>query len=686
MVLAQEAIKRQDWDAAMRAYDDGLQAARQQANIRAQQFFLSGKGTTAYRSKNYEAALSIFEDALALAQEIDDPVLVARSYINLGEVMTAQGNIGKAQEYHQRALDTAKPSQDAPTIILAQEKLARTYMKLDNAAYAGHLLKDAATLARETRNPNVGASVLGWWGIATIAAGNRGQGRQHLENAQRLAMQTGRERLALDWVIELAKLDSLEGSYPQAVERFEAAETLARRIGQREPELFLDLSLYMSNTYRKMGRYADAKAQAERAAMHAESIDNPRKKAQTIKAHGLARQAMNDHEAAIQDLMQVLSFYEDGTLEADDERAAVLMALGKSQQKINHPDEARATYEQALKLASDEDDRTLRAEALHWLGTLHNERRERQQAIDYWQQAIRLFEDDGDPGAAARVLCDLGNAQRAAGDLSAARTSFESALTLINSVDDQVTQGLVYSNAANLYTQIGDMENAIDFYQQALDIARELSDLRSEAIRLGNLAWYYVLTGQAQRATELYQQAIEKSQQLGDNLLRTIHTNNLAYAYARLGLHETALPHYEEALAAIGDNRRWRAIFLSNIGETYVAQSQLAEARQAYEEALAISQELDDFENTIRTKHRFAALMIKEGRAYEAGEMAEEAFQDARRMGYRRGQADAMRVLGDLYQQQDEQDAATRYYTRAYEIYKQIQDPSAQDIRQHIST
>lgn len=680
---AQVAIQRQAWDEALMAYERGLMLARQRVDLRAQQYFLSGQGTVQFKARRYEQAENAFNDALALAQQLDDSILTARSYINLGEVIAARKQWDKAQTYHQKALDTARLTQDTPTIILAQEKLARAYMEQDNPAYANHLLREAVTAAQRSRDARAGASALGWWGRALILSGQKAQGRRHLENAQRLAMQTGREGLALQWVMALANLDLEEQNYHAAIERYLAAEALARHVGHRDKEFYIELALNLSNAYRQIGKYADAKVQAERALMHSRETGEQSKIALAFKEMGLAFQNQNEHEAAIEHLKQVLVYYEDGTLaEGKDE---ILLALGKSQQRLNQVEDAESTYQQALLLSQQMKNPLREAEALHWLGTLQNDRQNREEAVSLWHQAIRIFEDQGEMASAARVLCDLGNAHRIMGDLSAARTDFENALMHLNTIDDRVTRGLVFSNAANLYTQLGDMETAEAFYNDSIKIARELHDARSEGIRTGNLAWFYVLTGRAHRAIELFKKSLDISKQLKDTLLTAIQTNNMGYAYARLGVHDTATQLYNDALQAVDslNSRRWKAVFQSNLGESLVAIGRLEEARTLYEEAMTLSDAMGDQENAIRTRNRLAVLFIQQGNLLEAQQLAETASQDARRMGYRKGQADAARALGDVSQQQNDLESARRYYGEAHKIYTMIQDPAAQDLAEY---
>lgn len=677
---AQAAIERQQWAEATHAYQAGLNHAVQRDDARAQQFFTSGLGMVQYKLRRYAEAYPLFSEALRLAQLVDDPVLIARSHINIGELYAAQRQWAEAQKQHELALEMARSAQDNPTTILALENLARCYVEQNNAAYAVHLLKEAIALAQKIQDPRLGASVLGWLGRATIATGDRGSGRRYLEQAQRLAMQVGREQLALQWVTALANLDIQEEDYRNGIERYQAAETLSRRVSQLAPDFYMDLSLNLSKAYQQLGDYELARMQAERALMHAQQLEDQRAQGLAKAALGIALQGKGAHQSAQEHLQDALTYFDSGVLTDVTEQSRYLLALGKSRQRQKDITGAKDAFEKALQIARSTHHTLREAEALHLLGTVENALHNRAEAVKLWMQSIRLFENEGEPAAAARALCDLGNARRMNGDLNAATNDFENALMMLSNINDRVTRGLVLSNAANLYTQAGDVDTAEDFYKESIQIAQDLRDVHSESIRQGNLAWFYVQTGRAQQAIELFERSLTASRRLNDGLLVAIQTNNLGYAYARLGQHEKALSLYQEALNLINglDAQRWQAVFQSNQGESLAAQGELEAALPLYESALQTSQEQDDRENLIRTRARLAGLYVKLGRREEAQTTADAAYQDARRMGYRKGQADAARVLGDLA---DNPDTARSFYAEAHKLYTIIHDPAVNEVK-----
>jgi len=54
-------------------------------------------------------------------------------------------------------------------------------------------------------------------------------------------------------------------------------------------------------------------------------------------------------------------------------------------------------------------------------------------------------------------------------------------------------------------------------------------------------------------------------------------------------------------------------------------------------------------------------------------------------MGYRKGQADAGRVLGNYYMNRDDEVNARKYFAEAHKLYAMIRDPLAEKLRAYAS-
>jgi len=324
---------------------------------------------------------------------------------------------------------------------------------------------------------------------------------------------------------------------------------------------------------------------------------------------------------------------------------------------------------------------------LHLAGNLAAAEGDRDQALAAWQQALDLLEST-DYVQIAQLHCDIARARKASGDFKAALTEYEKALLLLNHINHPPTRGLVLSNAATLYTDLGEVDTAQAFYEESITIARDTGDLRAESLRLGNLGWFFTLTGRPQSAIDRLEKALKISRALDDTLMIAVQTNNLARTYLQLKDFETARGLHKQAIAAATaiDADQWLAVFQSDMGETLAHQDRLDEAEALYLPALEKSRALDDVENIVRTEARLAAIYARTGRDVKAGELAARVETRARRMGYRKGQADALAVLGDIAQAQGDEHQAARHYAEAHRLYTILHDPAAHELQARIPT
>jgi tetratricopeptide (TPR) repeat protein len=120
------------------------------------------------------------------------------------------------------------------------------------------------------------------------------------------------------------------------------------------------------------------------------------------------------------------------------------------------------------------------------------------------------------------------------------------------------------------------------------------------------------------------------------------------------------------------------------MAETLVAQHREDEAEPLYTTALAVSTELHDLENIVHTQTRLAALYARTDRQDQASTLATQAFEQARKMHYRRGMANALVVLGDVARVQGNDETARRQYVEAHRLYTILHDPAAKRLEDYL--
>jgi ATP/maltotriose-dependent transcriptional regulator MalT len=93
-----------DYDHAVQLYEESLALFRELGNDASTAGVLGNLGFVVQGQGNYKRAEELFTEALELSRRIDDTLGVVISLNNLGEVAQAQGDYARAREYYEQGL------------------------------------------------------------------------------------------------------------------------------------------------------------------------------------------------------------------------------------------------------------------------------------------------------------------------------------------------------------------------------------------------------------------------------------------------------------------------------------------------------------------------------------------------------------------------------------------------------
>ncbi len=639
-----EALRRaRQPEQALSRYREGLEQARIEGLTHVQEVFLGQLGALYTELGKFDEAEAAFQEALELAKRAEVPFRQGRALLNLGAYHLKRGALEVAQKFLEEALSLGRRANDTATVNLALGNLADVYLRQGNAGYALRLLKEI--LPQAMQNPQQAAYILGRTGQTHLHLGEADRGRKLLAQAIRMAEQQEQPEQELLWSCVLADHLYREGQYAESLAFWSRVEELkARGIAlPHEYDPFQSLS-QRAGAHLRLGHYADAEKLAQAALESAQAAGDVAAEVNALMTLANVQRAQRNYAAAVPTLERALDLQPQAV---NVERVRAMITLGSLHQELGNSEKAFALFDEALSLASaDPDHREGRAAALRQIGALLHKQGSDQAALEKWTEALSLFETSGDHAQAARTLCDIAAVRRSLSGINAAMPDYERATMLLNNVRDAATRGFVLSNVATLYTDLGEVETAKAFYDQALKIAQESGNRRAESVRLGNYGWFHVMTGQVREGAAMLESALAISRELGDPLLTAVQLSNLAQAQHELGDLQKAEQLYHQALSTLEptdrEGKRWQAVFQSNLARTLIAQRRYDEARALLEAAVPVSRELGDQEAVARALVRLGEIHLAQGDIAEAEKLAREAEVLSRKLGYRKGQADAL--------------------------------------------
>jgi tetratricopeptide (TPR) repeat protein len=219
--------------------------------------------------------------------------------------------------------------------------------------------------------------------------------------------------------------------------------------------------------------------------------------------------------------------------------------------------------------------------------------------------AVAAAQRLADPSAQARAHRNVANAYIRLGRLDDAHTELNHALDLATRTSDQTGQAHTHHHLGRLWEWRGDYPRALDHAQQALSRYRAGGNQTGQADALNQVGWYLALLGDHQQALTACQQALALFQEVGDRVGEAATWDSLGYVHHHLGNYPHAVACYEHALPllrALG-HRYEQAATLSRLGDTHHAAGNPQATRDAWQQALAILDDLNDPDaDTVRAK------------------------------------------------------------------------------------
>jgi eukaryotic-like serine/threonine-protein kinase len=324
-------------------------------------------------------------------------------------------------------------------------------------------------------------------------------------------------------------------------------------------------------------------------------------------------------------------------LENNEEKAAILQAMGVAYRRLGKQDEALHHYQQSLEIRQVLGDKRGMAVSFNQIAQVQDEVGKSDEALKDYKEALRLRREIGDKKGVGDSLIDLGA----------------------------------------FYHDRGHYDEALKFFKESLQIERELGDESNQSLCLNNIGSCYSYKGEYEEALTNFQQALQLREKANvpDDIVLTVH--NLADNSARLGRYNQALTYYVRALdlnRTIGD-QRGAALVSSNMGTLFGYQGRYGAALNAKKEALDTFRELKDRSAWLgEILSGYGLALADAGRIEEGQKSLDEAMDLARELKSDTLAAQVLGYKGDCFFYRDDFKSARTSYDRAYQLALRTSD------------
>ncbi len=330
------------------------------------------------------------EQAVETARSLNQDGLLATALLNQGKVLYRQGQYAQAERCWQEARALASQvddSQQLSEILIRLADLARFRGLYDLAQTYS---QESLTLARKVSNPKLISDALSVLGSVLSDQGHFAEAEAYTQEALALARTTDDRQQITRLLLNLCSIAVLQGAYAQAETYGQEALILGREIG------FLDaISAALTNlgaAAQEQQRYAQAEAYTVEALALARQLGHARIIGADLAALGnLAVRQEHYQQAAdyLDEALQVARPVEDTWL-----LSTVLNECGELYLKQQRADDACAVFQEAFNISIG-GNQDCEASALYGLARVAAARGDTAAAECQGQESLRLFEAMG---------------------------------------------------------------------------------------------------------------------------------------------------------------------------------------------------------------------------------------------------------------------------------------------------
>lgn len=379
-----------------------------------------------------------------------------------------------------------------------------------------------------------------------------------------------------------------QGSYPQALDLFRLAQSVAEQTDDRAGIAATLLNIGSINYLQ--GNYAPALELYQSALAQFEQLHSTFEIANALLGIGMVYKEQGRHAQALEFLQRALRQYE--SIDNQESVAIALDNIGSIQYEQGEYAAAAKSLQQSLALREGLPDAESSVSTFVLIGNALYSQGNYTGALKYYRKSLALFEETGDRGSAGSALANIGNVYYAQGNYGLALEYYHRGLEADEAQKNRAMIANSRLGIGNAYRLQGNYALALENYSQSLALNEELGNKADAASVLGSIGIVYAAQGQPGRAIEYYQKSLAQHEALGDKsgMARTLsNTGNAHFVsgnrVAALESFERSRMLYEETgdRAGVARSTLGAGIVLAAQGEHVAALTNFQKSRQQFE-------------------------------------------------------------------------------------------------------
>ncbi len=390
------------------------------------------KGRTYMRKGDYDDAIKLFEEGLALAELSGDDGEVAEISHNLGTVEWYRGNYGKALEYLEDALEIRKKLDDHRGVARTATNIGIVYYSRGDLDRALEYYRQALVSFEKMGDKVNLASVYGNMGMAYFKRSSYEKALEHFELCLDIFQRVGDKGSAAASIVNIALVHERRGDTANALVNHKKALEIMEKLDDKDS--MATSILNMGSVYIKLGDMEKGLYYNQKALELSESIGGKETMAHSLfniglimRKKGMYKESKDFHKQAVTIADEIGST--DISIETYCELVRDELAVGDVEMAMEYAIKAE-------ELSKKTNSRKLEGCGKQALAIVYSEQKRWERAVGEFETAKALLEEGEENMELAPLLQDYGLMWKKKGDYSKARDHLKKALEV------QVEMGL----------------------------------------------------------------------------------------------------------------------------------------------------------------------------------------------------------------------------------------------------
>ncbi len=513
---------------ALRAYNDGLQLARQGNNLDA--------------VKQFESATS------------DDPNF-ALAFSKLGETYSNLGYDDQAEKASRRAVELSDS-------LPAQEK----YLIEANHARITNDTQKAITAYENLAKVNPGDA-----DVQFALAGLYEQASNYDAARQYLAKVLGHDPKNVDALLASGRVE-IKASNPQGgLDFLTRALNLAIQLDNQQQKATILQATGIA--YRMLDKPEDALHNYQESLAIKKQIGDKRGIAASLEEIAAIQDSTGHPDAALASYKESLAARRE--IGDKDGIGNTLIDTGTFYHDHGKPDEALKFFTDALQIERDLGNESNQALCLNHIGSIRLDKGEYQDALTYLEQAYQLREKLKVPEDMAESLHNLAEANTKLGQYDTALSQYLKAIETWRGMNDQRNVALESESMAMIFAAQGRYGAALGSMQDALKIFQQIKERTSFTVEItGGWGDLLAQVGRGDEGHASLEDALNIAHEIKNDSVASLAMNWMGDEYFYKGDYNSARQQYDHALDLATKTSNRERILLSKVNKAKIDVSQ----------------------------------------------------------------------------------------------------------------